>query len=179
MGVKSAMEMIRIPISDRAINSVIWHKKINQLFVAGNDSNVRIYYNDKSKNGDLLLHKPTMPHYGIGVQGRQNTESFAHHVYKSQEKNIMSSVDPRDRLLLFNEKAEQQPMFTSIYSINQPKTIFQQRNEEELAANDIVSTLYKEKPGARQYNPMKSKEPPKKKKKNPHKKKKKKKKKKK
>eukprot|EP01083_Nonionella_stella_P254483 874395_1 len=106
------------------------------------------------------MHKPELPHYGIGVQGRINTESFSHNVYKSQEKNVMSQVDPRDRLLLFQEKAEQNQEFTAIYNINQPNPVFQEKNEEELEANAIVNELYKEKPGARRYNII---EPPKKK----------------
>ena len=203
---KELNEKIRIPISDKPINYVLWHSKINQIFVGGNDSNIRIYYDDKpkSKNGvllcakrkykkkhideqvkyykiinpnalriykrhnqllqekrkkDLLLHKPEMPHYGIGVQGRINTESFSAHVYKSQEKNVMSQVDPRDRLLLFNEKAEQNQQFTAIYNINQPKPVFQEKNKEEIEANNIVSKLYSDMPGARQYTEL----PPKKK----------------
>lgn len=196
---KNLNEITRIPISEKSINYVLWHSKINQLFVGGNDSNVRIYYDDKpkSKNGvllcakkkykkkhideqmkyfkiinpnalkvykkhnqilqdkrkkDLLLHKPEMPHYGIGVQGRINTESFSAHVYKSHEKNIMSQVDPRDRLLMFNEKAEQNPEFTAIYKVNQPKPVFQEKNQQELEQSEIVSKLYAESVGARQYN---------------------------
>jgi len=198
---KTLVEMIRIPIGDKPINTVLWHSKINQLMVAGNDSNVRVFYEEapKSKNGvllcaqrkykrkhiedqmqyfkilnpnalrvykrrsqimaekrrrDLLKHEPELPHYGIGHHGRFNTDSFTHGVYKSQEKNIMSQVDPRDRLLLFDDKAKQNQEFTAIYNVNQPKPVFQQEDEVEIAANSIVSQLYTD---------MKSKEPPRKK----------------
>eukprot|EP01083_Nonionella_stella_P104431 299280_1 len=204
-------EVIRIPISNKAINSVLWHDKINQVFVGGNDSVVRVYYEDEpiSRHGvllcakrkykkkhideqikyfkiinpnalrsykkqsqiaqekrkkDLLAHKPVMPHYGIGVGGRINTESFTANVYKSHEKNVMSQVDPRDRLLLFNEKAKQDQQFTQIYNINQPKPVFQHKNQQELEANNIVAKLYSDMPGARQYNSLDPlKQPPKKK----------------
>ena len=176
-------------LSDKPINSVLWHPKINQLFVGGNDSNVRVFYEEegRSKNGvllcakrkykkkhiedqmqyfkimnpnalrvykrhsqllrekrkkDLLLHKPELPHYGIGHHGRFNTDSFTHGVYKSQEKNVMSQVDPRDRLLLFDDKAKQNQEFTAIYNVNQPVPVFQQKDEQELEANSIVSQLY-------------------------------------
>jgi len=198
---KELMEMIRIPISEKPINTVLWHSKINQMFIGGNDSNVRVFYEDapRSKNGvllcakrkykkkhideqmkyfriinpnalrvykrhsqiladkrrkDLLLHKPQEPHYGIGVAGRINTESFSAHVYASQEKNVMSQVDPRDRLLLFDEKAKQQQQFTAIYNINQPQPIFQENDEQDIEANNIVNQLYSDMPGSKQYNPM-------------------------
>merc|ERR1739842_166570 len=85
----------------------------------------------EKRKKDLLLHMPEEPHYGIGHHGRFNTDSFSHGVYKSQEKNVMSQVDPRDRLLLFDDKARQNPEFTAIYSVNQPKPVFQEVDEQE------------------------------------------------
>ncbi len=213
---KTLVEMIRIPLSERAVNAVLWHKAIGQLFVGGNDCSVRVLYEEegRSKNGvllcakrkykrkhiedqmqyfkilnpnalrvykrhsqlqrekrkrDLLKHKPEMPHYGIGHHGRFNTDSFTHGVYKSQEKNVMSQVDPRDRLLLFDEKAKQDQQFTAIYNVNQPKPVFHQNNEQddqqEMEANSIVKQLYNDMKSKGYGTADANKPPPRKKKK--------------
>ena len=43
----------------------------------------------------------------------------------------MRDEDPREALLKYAEAAEKEPLFTSVYKTNQPKTIYAKIDEEE------------------------------------------------
>lgn len=56
--------------------------------------------------------------------------------------------DPREALLKYAEKAEKEPMFTSVYKSTQPKTIYSDvvgRPEEEAAEEDARKKFFKKR----------------------------------
>ena len=75
--------------------------------------------------------RPEMPASAVA------TDPDKEHVKAQYGLSEMRNEDPREALLRFAEKAEQDPIFTKAYLKNQPKTLLQERagdDEEERPA---------------------------------------------
>ena len=90
------------------------------------------YLANKRKKSEQLKRVPNKPHYGIGIGGHINSENFSEYILKSKEKNVLHNVDPQKALLSWDKKSKDDQYFTSIYNINQPKTIFAEIDNNEI-----------------------------------------------
>lgn len=79
----------------------------------------------KRKNQEL--RKPNMPHPTPWGKSQPDQE----HIRQNIPGSSMRDEDPREALLKYAEAAEKEPLFTSVYKTNQPKTIYAKIDEEE------------------------------------------------
>eukprot|EP00457_Paulinella_chromatophora_P003884 gb/GEZN01003892.1/.p1 GENE.gb/GEZN01003892.1/~~gb/GEZN01003892.1/.p1 ORF type:complete len:540 (+),score=68.59 gb/GEZN01003892.1/:180-1622(+) len=102
---------------------------------------------DRKKTAAPLAPKSTEP--GKGVQGELATRSLTGH-FMQQAVNTeivqhQKHTDPREALLKFAEIAAKDPMFMGrAYGLTQPKPIFAQPDEENLAKEGIMNETLKE-----------------------------------
>ncbi|ORX64582.1 WD40 repeat-like protein [Anaeromyces robustus] len=89
---------------------------------------------EKLRNDPIASHHPEMPLNGPGRGGRVGT-NYTHYMMKHIMKDTTHDEDPREALLSYAKKAEENPYFIApAYKKNQPKPVFDESelDEEEL-----------------------------------------------
>ncbi|ETO36640.1 hypothetical protein RFI_00422, partial [Reticulomyxa filosa] len=94
--------------------------------------------------------RPEPPAFGVGVGGRLGTGSYTQYVMSNREKNVLSSLDPRDTLLAWDKKVkdgQEDPIgqigWTDIYNTTQPQKLFREpsptgSDEESEHTNNLI-----------------------------------------
>lgn len=83
--------------------------------------------------------KPEMPH--LTPWGK--TQPDQEYVRKIHTLDGVRDEDPREALLKYADKAENDPMFTSVWQKNQPKTIYADVEDEEEEEQPTTANKFK------------------------------------
>lgn len=78
---------------------------------------------EKDRMDPRKSRRPELPVHGPGKGGRVGA-SATQHVVQNLVRDTMRDEDPREALLRFADKADQDPQWTKAWKANQPKPVF-------------------------------------------------------
>ena len=85
---------------------------------------------EQTRKDPIKSRLPDPPTQGPHARNHVGS-SLTQHLMKGIVKNTMRNEDPREAILKFAKKAEENPMFTSAYQHTQPTTIFENEEQEQ------------------------------------------------